>query len=154
MIFKNVIIAFVQVADGNTTESASQVNNDSNQDNDIPAELAFLDPDREQNKQYMLVLRKDYKLCPKRVTRCQQCQIAFTEESDKFVIKTRGMRERPPDKGGKKLYEGNVYLHFLTDCLKKWDKKFKYEAVIVPNSTKEKTQDKWKPYLRKRGIKI
>eukprot|EP00111_Clytia_hemisphaerica_P014489 TCONS_00042663-protein len=104
----------------------------------------------------MLVLRNDHKLCPKRVTRCQQCQIAFTDETDRFVLKTRGMRERPPDKdkGGRKLYEGNVYLHFLTDCLKKWDKKFKYETVIVPNSTKEKTQDKWKPYLRKKGIKI
>jgi len=115
--------------------------------------LSFLDPDREQMEQYHLVFRSDHKLCPKKVQRCQQCRHAFTD-SDKFVIKTPGVRELTDKFGKKQIFPGNIYLHFLTKCLIGYDNKFDYVMIVVPDGTKSKLHETRKAILRKKGIKV
>jgi len=92
-------------------------------------------------------------LCPKKVQRCQQCRHSFTD-ADKFVIKTSGSREVTDKTGVKKTYPGNIYLHFLTKCLKTYDQKFSFAAIVVPDATREQLHDNWKPILRKKGIRV
>lgn len=59
-------------------------------------------------------------MCPKSVQRCEQCRVAFGK-NDVVLVKTVGSRERT-DKNGKSIkYQGNVYLHYLTTCLKEYD---------------------------------
>lgn len=106
-----------------------------------------------QSGKYILVLRSDHKLCPKKVQRCQQCLHSFTD-ADKFVIKTTGVREITDKSGNKKTFPGNIYLHFLTKCLKAYDQMFSFSMIVVPNETKEQLNDNWKPALRKKGIKV
>ena len=50
-------------------------------------------------------------------------------------MKSVGVRERT-DKSGKVVkYSGNVYLHFLTQCLKKYDQNFSFSSITVPTHT-------------------
>ena len=94
----------------------------------------MLDPDRIPGKQYDLVHRNDNKSCPKSVQRCEQCRIAF-HQGDAVVVKTAGVRERT-DKSGKIVkYTGNVYLHYLTTCLRKYDQHFTFKDVTVSART-------------------
>lgn len=94
----------------------------------------ILNPDRITGQHYDLVHRDDTKLCPKSVTRCEQCRVAFNT-SDKVIIKSVGVRERT-DKSGKIVkYTGNVYLHYLTNCLKEYDQNFSFNAISVPPRT-------------------
>lgn len=74
--------------------------------------------------------------------------------SDKFVIKTPGVREITDKFGKKQIFPGNIYLHYLTKCLIGYDNKFDYAMIVVPDGTKEKLQETWKTALRKKGIKI
>ena len=122
---------------------------------EVDENLAFLNPDREQTGQYQLIYRLDHKLCPKRVLRCQLCRVVFND-TDKFIIKTFGEREGRIDKstGYPNVYQENIYLHYLTKCLKKHDSNFDYNKVLVPEGTKAFIQDTWKQELRKKGIKI
>jgi len=54
---------------------------------------------------------------------------------DKVIIKSVGVRERA-DKAGKTVkYTGNVYLHYLTNCLKEYDQNFAFNAINVPSRT-------------------
>ena len=93
----------------------------------------ILNPDRIAGKQFDLVHRDDHKLCPKTVQRCEQCRVAFNA-SYKVVVKSNGIRERT-DKSGKIVrYTGNVYLHYLTNCLKEYDQNFSFHAITVPSS--------------------
>ena len=92
----------------------------------------ILDPDRITGKHYDLVHRDDNKLCPKSVQRCEQCRVAFNH-ADKVLVKSVGVRERT-DKSGKIVkYTGNVYLHYLTTCLKEYDQNFSFNAITVPS---------------------
>ena len=94
----------------------------------------ILDPDRITGKHYDLVHRDDNKLCPKSVQRCEQCRVAFNH-ADKVLVKSVGVRERT-DKSGKIVkYTGNVYLHYLTTCLKEYDQNFSFNAITVPSRT-------------------
>ena len=68
-------------------------------------------------KHYDLVHRDDNKLCPKSVQRCEQCHVAFNH-ADKVLVKNVGMRERTDKLGEIVKYTGNVYVHYLTTCLK------------------------------------
>ena len=117
-------------------------------------DLSFLDPGRTCGVQYSLVLRSDHKLCPQIVKRCQQCKREFTTQ-DKLVIKSYGDRGDYTNKSGEIVpSEGNLYLHFLTNCLQQWDKNFEFGKVVVPKSTREKIPEEWKPSLKNTGIKI
>lgn len=96
--------------------------------------MDFLNPERVQGKQYQLVSRYDHKLCPKGVQRCEQCRTAFNH-TDKVIVKSMGVRERT-DKSGKVVkYSGNVYFHFLTQCLKEYDQNFSFSSITVPAHT-------------------
>ena len=75
-------------------------------------------------------------------------------ESDKLVIKTVGLKEFTDKLGNKKTSSGNLYLHYLTKCLKSYDNNFTYGMVIVPRQTKEDIPEIWKAALRKKGIRI
>ena len=55
--------------------------------------LEILDPDRIAGNQYGLVHHQDSKLCPKSVTRCEQCRVAFNQ-TDAVVVKSLGGREQ------------------------------------------------------------
>lgn len=94
----------------------------------------ILNPDRITGKHYDLVHRDDTKLCPKSVTRCKQCRVAFNT-SDKVIIKSVGVRERTNTSGKIVKYKGNAYLHYLTNCLKEYDQNFSFNAINVPSRT-------------------
>ena len=119
---------------GNGSASAVSPSNDDSagiSSNKIPivadayteVDLSLWNPYRRHKKIYNLVIRKDYKLCPKQVARCEKCKIGF-EDHDMAVIKTTGMRERADKKGKLIKYHANIYLHFLTECPKSHEKKF------------------------------
>ena len=89
-----------------------------------------LNPDRIKGQLYELVYRDDNKTCPKAVSRCEQCRVAFNN-SDIVLVKTAGVRERT-DKSGKIVkHTGNVYLHYLTKCLRSYDQQFSFNAITV-----------------------
>lgn len=112
--------------------------------------LELLDPDRISRKQFVHVSRLDNKRCPKSVQSCEQCRVAF-QQADIILVKTVGVRERT-DKSGKLVkYTGNVYLHFLTKCLKEFFLNSKFSAVTVqsktlkflPDGSRENLEAKW-----------
>ena len=98
------------------------------------AEIDVLNPDRITGKQFDLVHRTDNKLCPKTVQRCEQCHISFNQ-ADTVLVKTVGVRDRTDKTGKISKYTGNVYLHYLTKCLKEFDQNFSFSATNVPIRT-------------------
>eukprot|EP00794_Sanderia_malayensis_P005835 gene5835-6532_t len=114
---------------------------------------SFLDPDRQQSGEYQLVHRDDTKSCPKSVSRCQQCRIAF-QSSDVVLIKTTGVREITDKDGKQKRYTGNIYLHYLTKCLMSYDQKFDFVKVNVPKGTQELLPAHAVESLRAKGLTL
>ena len=115
--------------------------------------LKLLDPDRISGTQYELVSRRDNKRCPKSVQRCEQCRVAF-QQADIVLVKTTGVRERT-DKSGKFVkYTGNVYLHFLTKCLKEFDQRFSFSAITVPSKTLTFLPDGSRESLEAKGLQV
>ena len=99
----------------------------------------LLDPDRQIDKTFYLVHRKDTKNCPKTVTRCEVCRRAFNEANNLVVVKTNGERELYNKKVQKKRKAtGNVYLHYLFKCLSEFDQAFSYTKIIVLKDTIQK----------------
>ena len=89
--------------------------------------------------------KDDTKLCPKSVSRCEQCRVA-SNTSDKVIIKSVGVRERT-DKSGKIVkYIGNIYLHYLTNCLKEYDQNFAFNAINVPLTCPPTKRKQGDPY--------
>ena len=82
---------------------------------------------------YVLV-EKGSKDCPKRVKRCEMCRFEFNG-TDKYVVKTAGVREFTGKSGRIERHQGNVYLHFLTTCLTKFDKTFHCSLLKIPKRT-------------------
>lgn len=81
-----------------------------------------------------MVHRNDTKQCPNQVKRCESCKRNFAT-SDYIVIKTTGAREYM-NKNGKLMKQvGNVYLHYLTNCLKEHDQKFEFHHISVSKQT-------------------
>lgn len=69
-------------------------------------------------------------------------------------MKTVGVRERT-DKSGKLVkYTGNVYLHFLTNCLKEFDQNFRFSAVTVPSKTLKFLPDGSRENLEAKELKV
>ena len=93
-----------------------------------------MDPERITGKQYQLVSRDDHKLCPKSVQRCEQCRTAFNL-TDKVIVKSVGIRERTEKTGKVVKYSGNVYFHYLKQCLKEYDQNVSFSAITVPART-------------------
>ncbi len=112
----------------------------------------MLDPERIQGKMYDLVHRDD-KMCPKTVQRCEQCRVAFNT-GDKVLVKTVGVRERTDRSGKVVKYSGNVYLHFLTRCLKEYDQNFSFNAIRVPMNTLKLLPKGSKENLQAKGLTV
>ena len=82
-----------------------------------------------------LVHREDLSNCPKSVKRCQECMGPFTN-ADVVIVKTFGVREFTDKKTGKQTRQsGNVYPHYLRQCLMKYDPKFIFPAIGVVKET-------------------
>ena len=112
-----------------------------------------LDPDRAPRQDYDLVHRSDNKMCPKTVQRCEQCRIAFGR-NDVVLVKTVGSRERT-DKNGKTVkYQGNVYLHYLTSCLREYDQNFSFKNVVVSARTLALLPDNSRQIFLDKGLKV
>ena len=103
-------------------------------------------------KVYQLVYRKDHKLCPQGVKRCEICARAFVEE-DIVVVKTVGERHFCKD-GQEQRTRGNVYLHFLTKGLQDYDKKFEIKHVRIPRRTAEQLPANVLGGFQKKGMKV
>ena len=52
-----------------------------------------------------------------------------------MIIKSVGFRERTDESGKIVKYTGNIYLHYLTNCLKEYDQNFAFNAINVPSRT-------------------
>ena len=84
---------------------------------------------------YTLVHKKDTKNCPKSVLRCEVCRQRFSG-SEILLIKTKGHREFF-NKTSQKMMKtyGNIYIHFLMDCLTQYDNNFSFPQVLALKST-------------------
>ena len=99
------------------------------------------DPLRVNNNMYTLVHRNDKAMFPQSVKRCEECKIAFTAV-DVIAVKTTAVREFTNKHTGKKQKQtGNVYLHYLKNCLKGHNQKFEFSAIMVPGQTKKHLSD-------------
>ena len=98
-------------------------------------EMDPLDPMRTETHMYHLVHREDTKNCPRQVKRCEQCRFQFTN-ADIVIVRTNGVREFTCPKTGKlRKQSANVYLHYLRSCLKGYDGKFQFPAIVVLRDT-------------------
>lgn len=95
--------------------------------------IDYFNPDRTTSRSYTLVLRNDHANCPKKVKRCENCKIQFL--SDVVVVKTTGERQFKDKKGENVVQTGNIYLHYMTKCLKEFDQNFQFISLIVPTYT-------------------
>ena len=98
-----------------------------------------------------LVHRDHPKLCPKSVWRCEHCRIAF-KATDILLVKTVGVREITDKAGSKKKFSGNVYMHYLTKCLREYDLNFTFKMVSVPKGTQEKLPEWGREQSRKKRM--
>lgn len=113
-----------------------------------------LDPTRVVTRPYYLVHRQDTKNCPRTVQRCQQCLTPFSN-ADQVVIRTTGAREYTCKKSGKvKSQTGNVYLHYIKQCLVEYDRKFSFPAIVVLHETMERLPESAIGKLRKFGLQF
>ena len=69
-----------------------------------------------------------------------------------MVVKTVGLRDSVDKEGKRKKVTGNVYLHFLTSCLREYKSDFNFTMLSVPKSTQERLQARAKDSLKTRGI--
>ena len=115
--------------------STWEVKNAKNNKTTTQATIDVFNPHRTTCKLYQLVHKSDKSLFPASVKRCEECKISFTS-ADIIAIKTTAVREFTDAQGRRRKNNGNVYLHFLNNCLKGHDQKFDYSAVIVPEKTK------------------
>ena len=103
--------------------------------------IDVFDPLRVNNNTYTLVHRNDKAMFPLSVKRCEECKIAFTTV-DVIAVKTTAVREFTNKHTGKKQKQtGNIYLHYLKNCLKGHNQKFEFNAIMVPNQTKKHLSD-------------
>ncbi|KXJ09617.1 hypothetical protein AC249_AIPGENE23030 [Exaiptasia diaphana] len=73
---------------------------------------------------------------------------------DKAIAK--GMKDIFKDAKNVKVvrYTGNVYLHFLTTCLKDYDQKFEFSAITVPKRTLQFLPDGGVSMLKAKGLHV
>ena len=117
------------------------------------AEIDVLNPDRITGKQFDLVHCTDNKLCRKTVQRCEQCRILFNQ-ADTVLVKTVGVHECTDKSGKISKYTGNVYLHYLTKCLKEFDQNFSFIAINVPIHTLTFLPDGSHERLSRKGLHV
>ena len=111
-----------------------------------------LNTERSCTPSYVLV-EKGSKYCPKRVKRCETCRFEFNG-TDKYVVKTVGVREFTGKPGSIERHQGNVYQHFLTTCLTKFDKTFQYSLLKIPKRTQQSIKREDMARLSKKGYNV
>ena len=85
--------------------------------------------------------------------RCEQCRIVFGEQ-DKMLVKTTGVREITDKEGKRRKITGNVYLHFLTKCLKSYVSNFNFGMIVAPKQTQERLPKDGAEKLKNCGVKL
>ena len=100
----------------------------------VNKEIDMFDPDRPVHSGLTLVCRNDTKNCPKSVRRCEVCKRQFMD-SDLVIVKTAGEREFVDAKGIRVQQHGNIYLHYLTACLSKFDQSFQFWKIHIAKDT-------------------
>ena len=70
------------------------------------------------------------------------------------IIKTTGQTTFRDKNGQMQVRNGNVYLHFIENCLKIYIPDFKYEDISVPEDTKSGLSLQATNFLKTLGIKI
>lgn len=113
----------------------------------------MLDPDRASQQDYDLVHRSDNKMCPKTVQRCKQCWIAFGR-NDVVLVNTVGSHERTNKNGKTVKYQANVYLHYLTSCLREHDQNFSFKTVVLSPRTLALLPDNSRQIFLDKGLKV
>ena len=116
-------------------------------DSAASTEISFLDPRSDPEPVYELYIKKNL---PKNVKKCQgMCGREITNTAkDKLVVKTIG----PSSffKNGKEVNTyGPLYIHFMSSCLKRFDKntyyapreEFKWSKVTVHETTYRDLKD-------------
>lgn len=120
----------------------------------IDSEDDIFNPNRSMLKMYKLVHRKEKKEFPDSVKRCEDCRFAFNS-SDVIAVKTRSLRSFTDKKTGKlKTHAGNVYLHYLTKCLKSFEQNFQMKNIRVSVNTQSHLTKFEVEKLRKHGCTI
>lgn len=76
------------------------------------------------------------------------------QQADIVLVKTTGVRERTGKSGKFVKYTGNVYLHFLTKCLKEFDQRFSFSAITVPSKTLTFLRDGSRESLEAKGLQV
>ena len=112
----------------------------------------LLNTERSQSRSFALIERNSQH-CPKKVKRCEACRFEFNC-TDKYVIKTTGVREYRGTSGRLVRQTGNVYLHFLTKYLVKVDTTFKYSSLNIPKRTQKFLKREDIDRLAKRDVKL
>ena len=64
------------------------------------------------------------------------------------------MREITDKDGNQKKYTGNIYLHYLTKCLKSYDQKFDFLKANVPKRTQELLPARAVESLKAKGLTL
>ena len=81
-----------------------------------------------------MVHKGDKKSFPATVQRCQECRQSFTD-ADLVAVKTTAPREFTDSQGKKRKVVSNIYLHYLTTCLKAFKQGFDFTNIRIPKST-------------------
>ncbi|XP_066914107.1 uncharacterized protein [Clytia hemisphaerica] len=109
------------------------------------------DPDRELSSGFYLVSREDKKNCPSTVSRCELCRRKF-DKIDTVLVKTSGERTFLNKKGEQvRMDFANVYLHYMTSCLTKYDKSFTFGKILVLKDTQKWVSKKHLALIVKKG---
>ena len=71
-------------------------------------------------------------------------------------MKTTGIVTYPDVKNGGPLVkkEGNVYLHFLEECLTNYFDSFKYANIVVPDDTRKSLKKQEIDFLKSLGVAV
>ena len=97
------------------------------------------DPLRVNNNLYLLGHRNDKAMFPLSVKSCEACKVAF-KMVDAIAVKTTSVREFT-NNGKKQRQSGDIYLHYLKDCLKGHNQNFEFSAIMVLNQAKKLLTD-------------
>lgn len=138
---------------GESTYAAQRKPNEKNQPEPATA-FDPLDPHRAEKTLYHLVHKDDKKNFPRQVSRCEQCRHPFSN-ADVVFVRSTGIREYTCKKTGQqKKQSGNIYFHFLDDCLKKYCNRFSFSAVLVLKETMKRLPQGSLEKFKKLGLQI
>lgn len=125
------------------TQSSWNINTSTTKQSDL------FDPDKSTEKGMTLVLRSNFKECPKSVKRCESCRYSFGEV-DVVIVKTSGFRQFSKD-GVLTKQIGNVYLHYMTNCHKEFTPNFEFNSIVITKATQAGLADENLARLASKG---